>query len=213
MGAQAGGSQQMTPLEPRADFGILIDRLLRLLRLDTSVFAEVRNDPAATVPAVAVVVLSSLLAAIGGWIWWQVQDFGEHLPDGSEMLVESVLLGTIFSVALWIVWLLVAWVILAQLFRADADWQQMLRTMGLASAPFAISLLMFIPGLDFGIGLISIGLMFALTAIAIQMTTTANLSQVMLANTAGFAVWALILGLLVTQESPLAPGPFLYSII
>jgi hypothetical protein len=203
----------MTPLEPRADLGILMDRLARLVRLDTSVFTEVRNDPAATVPAVGVVVLSSLLAGIGGWIWWQVQDFGEGLPDGTELLVESVLLGTIFSVALWIVWLLVAWVILAQLFRADADWQQMLRTMGLASAPFAISVLMFIPGLDFGIALISIGLMFALTAIAIQMTTTASLSQVMLANAAGFAVWAIILGLLVTQDSPLAPGPFLYSII
>jgi hypothetical protein len=203
----------MTPLEPRADLGILMDRLTRLVRLDTSVFTEVRNDPAATVPAVGVVVLSSLLAGIGGWIWWQVQDFGEGLPDGTELLVESVLLGTIFSVALWIVWLLVAWVILAQLFRADADWQQMLRTMGLASAPFAISVLMFIPGLDFGIALISIGLMFALTAIAIQMTTTASLSQVMLANAAGFAVWAIILGLLVTQDSPLAPGPFLYSII
>ena len=101
------------PLEPRLDLAILTERLLRLLRLDTTVFDEVRHDPAATVPAISVVVGSNFLAGIGGWIWWIAQDFG----DGGKVLVQSVFFGTIFSLALWIVWLLVAWVILTQLFR------------------------------------------------------------------------------------------------
>ena len=49
----------MMPLEPRLDLGILIDRLQRLFRLDTSVFDEVRQDPTATVPAFFVAAVST----------------------------------------------------------------------------------------------------------------------------------------------------------
>ncbi len=195
----------MMPMEPRLDFAILADRLQRLLLLDTSVFDEVRHDPAATLPAVFVVAASTVLAGIGGWLWWLTQDF----PDGGKVLFESVILGSIFSVALWIVWLLVAYVILTQLFREDADWQQMLRTMGMAAAPLSLSVAMFIPGISFGVGLASVALFFGLTTIAIQSTTAAGPAHVLVANLAGFAIWAIVLGLLVTSESYLAPGIFL----
>ena len=195
----------MMPMEPRLDFAILADRLQRLLLLDTTVFDEVRHDPAATLPAVFVVTASTLLAGIGGWLWWLTQDF----PNGGQVLFESVVLGSVFSVALWIVWLLVAYVILTQLFREDADWQQMLRTMGMAAAPLSLSLAMFIPGISFGVGLASVALFFGLTTIAIQSTTAAGPAHVLVANLAGFAIWAIVLGLLVTSESYLAPGIFL----
>ena len=197
----------MMPLEPQLDAAVLLDRLQRLLRLDTSVFDEVRQDPSATVPAILVAVVSTLLAGIGGWAWWQVQDYG----DGGKVFFQSVILGSVFSVALWIVWLLIAWVVLTQLFREEADWQQMLRTMGMASFPLAFSVLIFIPGIDFGIGLASIVLLFGLTTIAIQSTTAANAARVLVANLAGFAVWAVVLGLLVMSDSYLAPGVFLFD--
>ena len=195
----------MMPMEPRLDFAILVDRLRRLLLLDTSVFDEVRHDPAATLPAVFVVTVSTALAGLGGWLWWLTQDF----PDSGQVLFESVVLGSVFSVALWIVWLLVAYVILTQIFREDADWQQMLRTMGMAAAPLSLSLAMFIPGISFGVGLASVALFFGLTTIAIQSTTAAGPAHVLIANLAGFAIWAIVLGLLVTSESYLAPGIFL----
>jgi hypothetical protein len=197
----------MMPLEPQLDFAILGDRLRRLIQLDTSVFEEVRQDPAATVPALFVAIASTFLAGIGGWLWWIIQDYG----DGGKVLVQSVLLGTVFSVALWIVWLLVTWVILSQLFREEADWQQMLRTMGMAAAPLALSVALFIPGVDFGIGLASIALFFGLTTIAVQSVTPASPAHVLVANLAGFAVWAIVLGLLVTSDSFLAPGIFLFD--
>ena len=194
----------MMPMEPRLDFAILVDRLRRLLLLDTSVFDEVRHDPA-TLPAVFVVTVSTALAGLGGWLWWLTQDF----PDSGQVLFESVVLGSVFSVALWIVWLFVAYVILTQIFREDADWQQMLRTMGMAAAPLSLSLAMFIPGISFGVGLASVALFFGLTTIAIQSTTAAGPAHVLIANLAGFAIWAIVLGLLVTSESYLAPGIFL----
>jgi hypothetical protein len=192
-------------LEPRVDVGILAERLQRLLRLDTSVFDEVRDDPSATVPAVAVLVASTVLAGIGGLLWWIVQDFG----DTGEVFMESVVFGSVFSIALWIVWLLVAWVILTQVFQEEADWQQMLRTMGLASIPLALMALLFIPAIDFGIGLASVALLFGLTTLAIHAVTPANPARVLVANLAGFAVWAIVLGLLSTGSSQLAPGIFL----
>ena len=111
--------------------------------------------------------------------------------------------------AFWIIWLAVAWVILTQFFHEEADWQQMLRTMGMASAPLALSVLMFIPGIDLGVALASVALFFGLTTIAIQAVTPASPARVLVANFAGFAIWATVLGLLATSDTPLAPGIFL----
>ncbi len=197
----------MMPGSPGLNFGILADRLQRLVRLDTNVFEEVRADAAATVPAICVVLVSTFLAGIGGWLWWLIQPYG----DNGKVFFQSVIMGSVFSVALWIVWMLVSWVILTQLFREDADWQQMLRTMGMASIPLAISFGLFIPGIDMGVGLTSLVLLFGLTNIAIQAVTPANAARVLVANLAGFAVWAIVLGLLVTSNNYLAPGIFLFD--
>jgi hypothetical protein len=197
----------MMPRDARLDIGILADRLQRLVRLDTTVFEEVRQDASATVPAILVVTGSTLLAGFGGWLWWLIQPYG----DEGKVFFQSVIMGTIFSIALWIVWMLVAWVVLTQLFREDADWQQMLRTMGMASFPLALSFGIFIPGVDLGIGLTSLVLLFGLTNIAIQAVTPANPAHVLVANVAGFAVWAIVLGLLVTSTNYLAPGIFLFD--
>ena len=195
----------MMPLEPRLDIGILIDRLQRLFRLDTSVFDEVRQDPTATVPAFLVAAVSTFLAGLGGWLWWFIQDF----DDPGRVFLLSTIVGSFLSMAFWIVWLAVAWVILTQFFHEEADWQQMLRTMGMAAAPLALSVLMFIPGIDLGVALASVALFFGLTTIAIQAVTPASPARVLVANFAGFAIWATVLGLLATSDTPLAPGIFL----
>ena len=198
----------MMPMEPRMDVGILADRLVRLARLDTTVFDEVRLDSSATLPAVLVAAVSTLLAGLGGWLWWSIQDYG----DAGDIFVKSVILGSLFSIALWIVWLLVTWVVLTQVFREDADWQQMLRTMGMAAVPLALSVAMFIPGIDIGVALASVALFFGLTTIAIQSTTVASPAHVLVANLAGFAVWAIVLGLLASPDNQFAPGIFLFDV-
>jgi hypothetical protein len=197
----------MLPREPSADFRTLADRLQRLVRLDTSVFEEVRADPTATVPSICVVAGATLLAGLGGWFWWLLQPF----QDETRVLLQSVVMGTLFSVALWIVWMLVTWVMLTQLFREDADWQQMLRTMGLGAVPLALSFWVFIPGIGTGIGLASLALLFGMSNIAVQSVTRTDPARVLVANGAGFAVWAIVLGLLVTSNNYLAPGIFLFD--
>jgi hypothetical protein len=187
------------------NYQALTARLMRLVKLDTSVFDEVRLDASATIPSIAVAVVATFLAGLGGWLWWTFQDFG----DKGKILMQSFLLGSVFSIALWVVWLLIVYVLLTQVFKAQADIQQLARTMGMAAAPLALSVLMFIPALDFAIGLTSLALFFGLTTFAIQASTSASAGQVLVCNAAGFAIWAIVLALLVGSNNAFAPGFFL----
>jgi hypothetical protein len=187
------------------DLELLTRRLLRIARLDTTVFDEVRMDPTATTSSFLVMVVATYMAGLGGFLGWVRQDF----PNGLRVFVQSFILGSAFSVGLWLVWLLITYVILTQVSRERSDVTQLLRTMGMAGAPLGLSIFLFIPGVDFGIGLISVALLFGLTNIAIQATTTAHATRVLVANTAGFAVWAVVLTLLVDATTYLAPGMFI----
>ncbi len=194
MMSQAGGM----------DINALGQRLRRLLTMDTSVFDEVRTDAASTIPAVIVLVVSTLIAAIGGWFWWILADFGAS----GKVFVQSVIVGTIISVAIWFVWVATTYVVLTQLFRARADIQELVRVMGFASAPLALMVLMFLPGVDFGIALLAIAMFFGTTVIAVQSATDAPAGRALVATAAGFAVWAIVLGLITTSTKTWAPGIF-----
>jgi len=198
----------MMPMEGGMDLGVLANRLQRLVMLDTSVFEEIRAEQSATVPALVVAIVATFLAGFGGWLWW-IRETDYYT---GKVFVQSVILGTVFSMALWIVWLLISWVVLTQVFRQQADWQEMLRTMGMAAAALALSIGLVIPELDFGIGLASVALLFGMTTLAIQAVTQASQAQVLVANLSGFAVWAIVLSLLVTTDSYLAPGIFLRAL-
>lgn len=184
-------------------------RLQRLAKLDTSVFAEIKDDPAALIPSVIVAVAATVLSGIGGLLWWQLLgNIVDH--QFGKMLVQSVLLGSVFSLALWVAWVLVVYAMLGQFFREPAELQQLVRVMGLALAPMAISVLMFVPVLDLGIALTSVALTFGLMNIAIQAVTPADPAKVLVANASGFAVWAIVSAVLVETNTWLAPGIFLY---
>ena len=112
------------------------------------------------------------------------------------------------SLILWGVWIAITYVMLTQVFRARADVNELVRVMGFATAPFALTILMFIPGLDFGIGLAATAIFFATTVLAVQSATDAPAGRALVATAAGFAVWAIVLGLLTTKSHNWAPGFF-----
>ncbi len=192
------------------DVNTLMQRLRRLATLDTSVFDEVRTDTNSTIPALVVAVVSTLLFGLGGWLWWVIT--GPEY-EGSDIFVKSFIIGSILSVILWAVWLGVTYVILTQLFRARADINELVRVMGFAAAPLALGVLLFIPLLDFGIGLAVIALFFGSTLIAVQTATDAPAGRTLVAVGAGFAVWAIVLALFVGDDtgSIYAPGFFVFD--
>ncbi len=186
---------------------VILNRVIRVLRLDASVFEEVRDDASFLIPSVAVAAICTLLMGLGGFLWWLVQGFG----DKGKVLIESFILGSVFSVALWFVWLGVAYFLITNVFGGKADFQRMVRTAGIAAAPLAIAVLMLIPLLDFGIGLAAVGLFFFTTTAAINAAAEADSSKIFMASAAGFAVWAVVLSILSFKDTYLAPGPFLFE--
>lgn len=185
--------------------------LKRLIYLDTRVFEEVRSNPTATLPGFLIASLAMLLAGLGGWLWWMLQDFGSD----SDILVHSALIGSALAIFFWGVWLVVVYFLLTQVFRQRAYLEQLLRVMGLATAPIALMGLMFIPFASFAIGLAALALVFGLTCVAISTVSTANPAQILVANLAGFFVWAIALSVLASgsgaDRKPHAPGIFLYQ--
>ncbi len=189
------------------DTQVILDRLQRfLLKLDTGVFEEMRDDTTATVPALIVVAVSFLLFGLGGWFWWLVEGFS----DGGKVFWQSVLLGSLFAIALWGVWIGIAYVFLVNLFHYTADIQRMFRACSFATIPLIIGLLLFIPGINIGIGLAVLGLFFLLMDIGIQVSVDAQPGHVIVSTFAGFLVFCLVLSVLVSRDNWLAPGVFLF---
>ena len=195
----------MTPQPGRMDVDILMQRLRRLATLDTTVFDEIRTDTTATIPALVVAVAATLLAGLGGWLWW----WTAGIPDKGKMFVQSLIFGSILSLLFWFIWIAITYVLLTQIFRARADLNELIRVMGFAAAPLALGVFMFIPEVDWGIGLCSIAFFFALTNVAVQSATDAAAGRALAANAAGFAIWAIVLGILVTARHAWAPGFFI----
>jgi len=78
------------------DPNVILNRVLRLARLDTSVFDEVRDDQNETVPAVIIAAISAFLAGLGSFLWWKVV-WGSDLPDGEVFTapIEDSVNGTV----------------------------------------------------------------------------------------------------------------------
>ena len=194
------------------DLQLVISWLRRLARLDARVFEDVRSNPGATLPGALIVLLATLIAGLGGWLWWMLRDFG----NAGDIFLHSVIIGSLIAVALWgLAWLGVVYVMLTQIYRERAYVEQLLRVMGLATAPLALMGLMFIPGISMAVGLAALALTFATTTVAIQYVTTADLGRVLMSNLAGFFVWTSVLTLLasgdISTTQPNAPGVFLFN--
>lgn len=187
---------------------LTLNRILRLARLDTTVFDEVRDDQRELIPAFVIVAVSALLAGLGVWLWLMFVTPSGLSVDHGKVLLKVFVLGTIFAVVLWAVWAAVTYVALVQFYREQADLQALLRTMGYASFPFGLSILMFIPGLSFGIALAAVVLWVVMTIYAVQASTTAGSDRVIMATLIGFAVFAIVMAL-IARESGLTTGIFI----
>jgi len=115
--------------------GSLGERMIRAAKLDASLYEEVEADRGALGQATAVVVLASLAAGIGA------------LSRGG---VGGFLFGTIAALAGWYVWAFLTYWIGTRFLpepQTQADYGELLRTIGFSSAPGVIRVLGVIPGL------------------------------------------------------------------
>lgn len=193
------------------DPNAVVNRLIRLVKFDTSVFDEVRDDTRELVPALIVAGVAALLAGLGAWLFFQFNFDDIFRPE--DAFLNVFILGGIFMAALYAVWVLIAYVVLVQVSKATVDLQSMFRTMGYAAWPLALSVLMFIPVLYpvFAIG--SIVLLFVMTIYAVQAVTNAESTQVVIANLAGMAVFVLVLSIIAFSSDTSRLGAGIFAIL
>jgi hypothetical protein len=132
------------------------DRLIGAARLDVRTYEEVENDPGALGQALGVVVLSSLAAGIGA----------AGLRGGA-----GVALGIVGALIGWAVWAWLTYMIGTRLLptaQTHADWKQLLRTTGFASAPGLIRVAGLIPLIGWFVYLIAGIWMLAAFVVAVR---------------------------------------------
>ncbi|MEP7216296.1 MAG: YIP1 family protein [Anaerolineaceae bacterium] len=190
------------------DPNVVINRLVRLAKLDTTVFDEVRDDANELIPAIVIAAVSAVLAGLGAFMFWKAVAAGT--PDSA--FVNQVILGSIFLAVMYGVAALVVYVVMAQLFKVQVDLQALVRTMGYAAFPLAFCLLMFIPILWPVFAIVPLALLLVTMIYAVQSATGAESNQVVIASLIGFAVFVLVLGLISTQtdyaKAPMGAGLF-----
>jgi hypothetical protein len=81
-------------------------RAIGVASFNPDTYEELRDDPSATVPAVAVVVIATVLAALGGFLWARIAASPPPIfdVDTGHFFLNSVVLGSAFQVALWFAW-------------------------------------------------------------------------------------------------------------
>jgi hypothetical protein len=109
--------------------------MLRAAQLDAALYEEVEADHSALWQASSVVVLASLAAGIGSR--------GSGVSGNLIIMILATLLG-------WYIWAYLTYFVGTRLLpglRTQADWGQLLRTIGFSSAPGVLRVIgVFLPG-------------------------------------------------------------------
>jgi hypothetical protein len=136
--------------------GSLGERMIRAAKLDASLYEEVEADRGALGQATAVVVLASLAAGLGAFARGGVGGF---------------LLATIAALAGWYVWAFLTYWIGTRFLpepQTQADYGELLRTIGFSSSPGVIRVLGVIPGLTGPVFLVASIWMLVAMVIAVR---------------------------------------------
>ncbi len=162
----------------------IINRMVRAARLEPALYEEVEADRGAMGQAMAVVLISSLAAGVGG-------AGGEGSPGFLAVMVGA-LLG-------WLFWSLLVYLIGAKLLpeeKTQADLGQLMRTIGFSASPGVLRVLGFIPLLGIVIQFVAQIWMLAAMIVAVrQALDYRGTGRALLVCLIGFLVNLLIVGL------------------
>ncbi len=185
--------------------------LQRIFLFDSSVYQELRVDPNATVLSFGIAAIAIFAFALGGFLWANIEVDNVVDFTWSGLFWKSALVGTLIGFGLWLAWITVAVAVLTQVYRMGLRLEEVFRVAGAASAPLAIGFFMFIPGISFGVALVAVVAWVATTIFALQAAFEMPPQKAVVASLAGFAVWAVILPLIVGGDDPLGPGIMLFD--
>ena len=181
------------------------------LSLDNDALEEIADSKAALPVAILIVIGATLLAGLGV-MWWL--RMGGHPParatytrDTAGIFTRTVLVGGAIQVGMWVAWVAVTWVYLWAFGDQVSPWR-LARTMGYAFAPIGLQLFIAPRGVELAAGALAMGYTIATTTAAVRVAARTTPGRALIANLAGFALFAIMLSLLGSGTRDLAPGIF-----
>jgi hypothetical protein len=183
----------------------LINRILRVIRFDASVYREVAADANSLPQALMVVAAAAILTGLG--------NFGQLGTQSLGGVLVLVVLGVVGSLVGYALYAGVASLVARSLFQGKTDFQEMARTLGFAYAWNGLGILNIIPCV--GGVFVFIGSLVAIVAGIIALRESAEFDMTRAAITAilsgviaGFAVFCAtaIVGLPILAMLGLAAG-------
>lgn len=116
----------------------MVNRVIKAAMLDVEFFRKAELDTTLTQEALMVVIIVSLIGSIGSFIGGVISgDFGAALL--------ALIVALVTGIVTYYIWAYVTYFVGTQLFNADVDAGELLRVLGYASGPRALSILSFIP--------------------------------------------------------------------
>lgn len=167
----------------------LTDRVMGAARANRATYEEVEADTTATSQALTVVVLAAVASGIGGAIG--------ALMDGSAGGAVAVFIGSLITELLgWAIWSFAIFFIGTRLFKGQATYGEVLRTIGFAYSPGLLLILRFIPFLG-GILVLAVGLWriwtsWVATRAALDLDTGNTIATIVVAFIAYLIVLAVV---------------------
>ena len=156
------------------DWEKLLDRMIRAAKLDDKLYWEVENDKSAFGQAMLVVAFSGLAAG-----------FGSMTATG----FVGLLYGTISALIAWFIWSYITYLVGTKFLaesQTRADYVELLRTLGFASAPGIFRVLGIIPFVS--------GLIFFIISIWMLVTMVIAVRQALDYKSTGRAIVVCLIG-------------------
>jgi hypothetical protein len=124
----------------------MVNRVIRAAMLDVEFYNKAEMDTSLTQEALMVVILVSVAGSIGSFI-------GGVISGSLGSAVLALIVALVMGVVNYYIWAYVTFFVGTRLFNATADPGELLRVLGYASGPRALSILSFIPCLGWLIAL------------------------------------------------------------
>lgn len=120
------------------DTSSLISRMIKASMLDVAFYNEVEHDTSLNQEALMVVVITAVASGIGGFL-------GGIFNGGIGAAFIGLIVGVVMGIAGYYIWAYLTQWIGTKLFNGTAEVDELLRTLGYASAPRILSVFSFIP--------------------------------------------------------------------
>ena len=121
------------------DFKGMLNRVIRAARLDVSLYNEVEADTSLNREALTVVIIVTILAAVGSFVGSLLLSF-ELVPA-----ILGLAWAIFWGIAGYYVWAYLTWYIGTRFFKGTAEPGELLRTLGYAYRPRVLGVFAIIP--------------------------------------------------------------------